>query len=274
MPGLFAKYKSSQSLYTFDIRARLLVSLAVSGVVIVLDQALPLAILGGITFLYALSTRRFKLIGLAYLLVAVMSGISLVIIFGFYHGLESALVAAGSDHAEMASMMKQTLVGSFHIPFLRLIPSINVLLAIFMDFDLQAFIAGMKSVRLPRIIFLPLTVFCRFIPEFIKNIHHLHDAVRMRGFRITPVSLLIHPFLTLRLTIVPLSVSTLRMADNLAMAAEMKRIGYAKRPVMWNPPRFRLGDGILLIVAALVLTGLVIWQLNMPESAPMGGMQP
>ena len=255
-----------------DIRTRILISLIVSTAAVFLSRSLPLAALGVVTFFYVLATRRYKVIAVSYLLIMLMSLLSLAIVFLFFHGTEWALRAAGSEHARMAAMFKKSMIQNFHTPFLRMIPTLNVLLAISLNFQVQRFVGAMKSVRLPRIIFLPLTVFCRFIPEFILNIRQLRDAVMMRGFSVSFGSFFIHPVFTLRLTLIPLAVRTLRMGDNLAMAAEMKRIGYARRPTLFKPMRFRRVDFIALAVTVAAVAAVIVWQALMPEiKPPMGG---
>lgn len=274
MQALSVNYDGPPSRSVFDVRTRLLISLAVSAAGLYLNRTGPLAVLGAATFLYVLHTRRYKLIALSYALVATMSLLSIGIIFLCYQGLEAGLNAMGSPHARMATMMRASLIANVHIPFLRLIPSLNALLAVALDFDVQSFIAAMKQVRMPRILFLPLTVFCRFIPEFIQNTRQLRDAIQMRGFRITPLFMMLRPVASLRLTLVPLSIRALRMSDNLAMAAEMKRIGYCDRPTLWKPSRLRQLDAIILLVAIFTLTALVIWQVNLPVAPAMRGGRP
>jgi energy-coupling factor transport system permease protein len=254
-----------------DIRTRILVSLAVSTVAVFLNRTGPLAALALVTFFYVLSTRRYTIIAVSYLLVALMSLFSLVFAFLFFSGLEWGLEAAGSGSARMAAGFKKSLVAGFHTPFLRMIPALNVLLAISLNFQVQRFVSAMKSVRLPRIIFVPLTVFCRFIPEFILNIRQLRDAVRMRGFSVSFASFFVHPVLTLRLTLIPLAVRTLRMADNLAMVAEMKRVGYARDPTLFKPLRFRRRDAAVLAATVAAVAGAVVWQMALPAKAAAGG---
>jgi len=275
MPVLFANSEQLRGACHFDIRVRVLISLAVSAAGLFLNQAGPLALLAALTFIYALSTRRYKLIAIAYLLVAVMSVLSIVMIYAFFQSAGYFLARADSPYLRMVNAMQTSMIRNFHIPFLRLIPSLNVLLAIVLDFQIQAFIAAMKTIRLPRSIFLPLTVFCRFIPEFIQNLRQLRDATRLRGFNLTLLTILFHPWLTLRLTCVPLVIRALRIADNLAMAAEMRRIGYASRATLWKPLRLQRRDFLLLGAAVLVLGIVIFWQLQIPPPPPTrGGMRP
>ena len=270
MRGSFANSEADP----LDIRTRILISLAVSTTAVFLDRTGPLAALALATFFYVLATRRIKTIAVSYLCIAIMSVCSIAIVWLFFAGTEWVLTKAGSDHARMAAMFKTTMLRNFHTPFLRMIPALNVLLAISLNFQVQRFVGAMKSLRFPRVLFLPLTVFCRFIPEFILNVRQLRDAVLMRGFSVSFGSLFVHPVFTLRLTLVPLSVRTLRMADNLAMAAEMKRIGYARRPTLFKTLRFRRADAVVLGLAVAVIVAAAVWQALLPKPPSMMGGHP
>lgn len=266
MPALFASYDPEQRAEgdLFDIRTRLAISLIVSGLAIWLSGTAPLLALGLCTLIYVLFTGHWKVIVVTYLAVSLMMALSMGIIWVSFMIGEACV--AGTAWEKSVAMLKPAMLGNFHTPFLRMIPSINVLLAIGMNFSVQRFVGAMKSVRLPRVLFLPLMVFCRFVPEFVDVIRQLRDAVRMRGFAITFGSIFAHPVQTLRLTFIPLTVRTLRMADHLSVAAEMKRVGYAKRPTQLRRLHFRMRDSIALIVTILLTFGFVAWQKAVPAT--------
>ena len=247
-----------------DIRTRLLLSLVVSGVSIYLSGTGPLLALGAATLLYVLASGRYKVILVAYLAVCAMMALTVgVILLSFKIG---EWFAAGTSWEQGVAMLKPALLGNFHTPFLRMIPALNVLLAIGLDFSVQRFVGAMKSLRLPRVALVPLMVFCRFVPEFIDVIRQLRDAVRMRGFSMSLGAALLHPIQAIRLTVVPLTVRTLRMADHLSVAAEMKRVGYAKRPTQLLALRFRRADFAVLAAAACLLTAICAWQAAIPAT--------
>ena len=241
MPALSAKFdpdSTSEKRDVLDIRTRLLMSLVVTLVTLYLSSNTTLAAMSAITFAYLLQTKRYAVIVSAYLLMLLMSILSLGIIYG-----SSRL-------------------------FLWLLP-VNVLLAIGLNFSVQGFVGTMKSVRLPRFLFLPLLVFCRFVPEFVDVVRQLRDAVRMRGFAVGFGSAILHPLQTIRLTVIPLIVRALRMADNLSIAAEMKRVGYARKPTQLCTLRFRKVDFVMLAVTAILSAGLCIWEANIPKPKRM-----
>lgn len=251
-----------------DIRTRLFVSLLVSGVAVYLSGTGPLLTLGALSLVYLLlSVRRYRVALMAYLAVGVMMLFTVGIVWGSF-AVGEALVDGTAWEAPVARL-KPAMLGNFHTPFLRMVPSLNVLLALGLTFSVQRFVGAMKSLRLPRVIFLPLMVFCRFVPEFVDVIRRLRDAVRMRGFSVSFGAALIHPLQSLRLTAVPLTVRTLRMADHLAVAAEMKRVGYARRPSQLRVLAFGRRDAAVAAATVLLLAALTVWQILVP-AVPYG----
>lgn len=251
-----------------DIRTRLFVSLLVSGVAVYLSGTGPLLTLGALSLAYLLlSARRYRVALVAYLAVGVMMLFTVGVVWGSF-AVGEALVAGTAWEAPVARL-KPAMLGNFHTPFLRMVPSLNVLLALGLTFSVQRFVGAMKSLRLPRVIFLPLMVFCRFVPEFVDVIRRLRDAVRMRGFSVSFGAALIHPLQSLRLTAVPLTVRTLRMADHLAVAAEMKRVGYARRPSQLRTLSFGRRDAAVAAATVILLAALTVWQILVP-AVPYG----
>lgn len=254
----------------FDFRTRLFVSILVSTVTVYLSDARILAALTAATLVYLVaSTRRYKVVAGAYALVAVMTALSIAVIYATYALIGLCVRGTGAEGA--VAQMKDAMLGNFHTPFLRSLPSMNVLLALALNLSVQRFVGALKALRMPRVVFLPLLVFCRFVPEFIDVVRQLRDAVRMRGFTVSFGSAFIHPFQTVRLTVIPLAVRTLRMADNLAMAAEMKRVGFAKRPTHLNATRFRRRDFAAAVMTVAITAAVAIWQSAVPQKPSMMG---
>lgn len=253
-----------------DFRTRLFASILVSTVTVYLSDARILAVLTAATFLYLLaSTRRYKVVAGAYVLVAAMTALSIAVIYGTYALIGLCVRGTGAEGA--VAQMKGAMLGNFHTPFLRSLPSMNVLLALALNLSVQKFVGALKALRMPRVVFLPLLVFCRFVPEFIDVVRQLRDAVRMRGFSVSFGSAFVHPFQTVRLTVVPLAVRTLRMADNLAMAAEMKRVGFAKNPTHLNTTHFRRRDFAAIALTVAISAAVALWQSTVPQKPSMMG---
>lgn len=255
----------------FDFRTRLFVSIVVSTATVYISDSTILAVLSALSLAYLLAaTRRYKVVAGAYVLVAAMTALSIAVIYGTY-ALIGAFAKGTGAEGPVAQMRD---AGNFHTPFLRSLPSMNVLLALALNLSVQKFTGALKALKMPRVVFLPLLVFCRFVPEFIDVVRQLRDAVRMRGFRVSFGSAFIHPFQTVRLTVVPLAVRTLRMADNLAMAAEMKRIGFAKKPTHLNATALRRRDWCSIAAASAIVAGVVLWQAAIPQKPSMMSRRP
>lgn len=272
MRALSGKFEKAETYDPLDLRTRIIISLLVSAAAIWVDRAGPLMFLAAATFIYALTSRRTVLIARAYTMVGLMLGLSLVIIFFSFRMLEAVLAWLNSEYVHMAGSFRASLLSNFHIPFLRIIPAFNVLLGLLLNFRTQRFMSAMKSARLPRILFLPLTAFCRYIPEFIFNARTLHDALSVRGRRFSPGSLVVHPVAAVRLFFLPLVVRTLRAADNLAMAAELRRIGYSPRPTNSRPEQMKGLDIAVILLLLAVIAAAAGWQHYLPEAPHTGGM--
>ena len=255
-----------------DLRTRLFISVVVSTATVYISDTTILAVLSLASFAYLVaSTRRYKVVAGAYLLVLLMSALTIVVIWGTYALIGACVKGTGAEGA--VAQMRGEMLGNFHTPFLRSLPSMNVLLALALNLSVQAFTGALKALRMPRVVFLPLLVFCRFVPEFIDVVRQLRDAVKMRGFSVSFGSAFVHPFQTVRLTVIPLAVRTLRMADSLAMAAEMKRVGFAKRPTHLNASVMRRRDWSAVVVTAAFVSGVVAWQAALPQKPSMMSMR-
>ena len=255
-----------RALFDLDLRTRLLISMVVSGVTIYLSGTPHLLCACAISLVYLLlSTNRYKVVCYAFVAIACMMLFTIALTWGTFFIVDQ-FVTEGSKAANVIAKFKTSMVSGFHTPFLRMIPSLNVLLAIALNFSVQKFVSAMKSIHLPRVIFLPLMVFCRFVPEFIDVIRQLRDAVRMRGFSVGLGAALIHPLQSLRLSVIPLTVRTLRMADHLAVAAEMKRVGYAKHPTALRVQHFHAIDGVVLAFTVILSCAIAFWQFQVPAT--------
>lgn len=268
MQASYAKSDENADPCAFDFRTRLLISIAVSTATVCLSDTTILAVLSLLSFAYLVaSTRRCKVVAAAYVLVAAMTLLSIAVIWSTYSLIGA--IAHGTGAEKAVAQMRSAMLGNFHTPFLRSLPSMNVLLALALNLSVQKFTGTLKALKMPRVVFLPLLVFCRFVPEFIDVVRQLRDAVKMRGFSVTFGSAIIHPFQTIRLTVIPLAVRTLRMADNLAMAAEMKRVGFAKRPTHLNETVLRRRDWIAMASTIAIVAGVIAWQAALPAKPSM-----
>ncbi len=228
---------------TLDIRVKVVTLCVLSLSLAFMKNPVALTFLGALSSLCLLSLRRFRLTLLVYVLLLVTWLLS----FGFGLLLEKLLPAMQGQTATQAL-----------IPFLRLWPLANMTLAVAFSMRIGNALTTLKKMRLPRIVYLPVMVALRFIPGFFNDIKQLRDCLKLRGISVTTSSLLLHPQRTLRLLIVPMVIRALRLADELAIAAELKQVGYGAGPRTVKTP-LRRGDVAFALGAALTL--VVAWHL-------------
>ncbi|HLD59236.1 MAG TPA: energy-coupling factor transporter transmembrane component T [archaeon] len=94
-----------------------------------------------------------------------------------------------------------------------------VMAAVFFSFSTDAFalVKLMKKMHFPEVIFLPLFVLFRFLPEIEKDFGEIRDIQKMRGIGIKK------PVLFLRSLLTPLFLTVLEKADELAIAYYLRK---------------------------------------------------
>ncbi|WP_300675087.1 energy-coupling factor transporter transmembrane protein EcfT [Desulfoluna sp.] len=224
-------------IHRLDARTKMAVAAGVSIVVVCLKEPLPLALIGIMGFFFLLSTGRFRLMALAYLFI----GLMLITAAGCAIPIIKLLKGSDASYAD------------FLVPFLRIIATMNVVLAMALSNRIQGMLSALKSLRLPLFIYLPTSATIRFIPVFMEDVRQIRESLKIRGFHIGVKSLFLHPILTLRLMFAPLVIRALRSADDLGMAAELKGIGLTTSSTHHNPTRLGFRDAFTLLFWVLLL---------------------
>ena len=244
MPALSGINGGGLDIKGLDIRTRLFLALIFSTGVILIDTWEALGWLAGISLAYALAHGRLKVIALAHggvLLLSMVALFSVQILLIFMPGL--------GDQG----------MGPFVNPFLRVMILVNVLLALALSSPTHELMATLRGLCLPFFIYLPVTVMVRFIPGFIHDIAQIRESILIKGYRLNFIFVTFHPLLFLRLIFVPVVIRTLRTADELAVAAELKGIRQGRGPRGLGNKRLGKMD-YLVGGLALVLIGFGIVQ--------------
>ncbi len=79
--------------------------------------------------------------------------------------------------------------------------------------------------RVPTVVLFPLTTALRFIPSLLRDLEEVRDALRLRGVNPGLYFAVRHPLWFFRIILVPLTVRSVSIADNLAAAAESRGMG-------------------------------------------------
>ena len=223
-----------------DARTKMMICLLASVVVIILKDVIPLSFLLTASIIYVLLQKRFGVLLVCYGALMVM-------------GL-MALFCVKIMTVFMPEMGKFN-IWVFFVPFLRVTILINVVLALALSSKIQVILTSLRSLHLPLFIYLPAAVMIRFIPSFINDIRLISQSLKIRGYRINPLTLTFHPFLTTRLLFVPTVIRALRSSDELAVAAELKGVGYSEKVSYYRTNRFT-GSDYVAGALAFVLTSV------------------
>lgn len=261
---------------SLDMRTKILVSVTATSCAIFLNDWRLLAAVNALTLIYVLSLRRVKPVAAMYAATAVMLGVAFCFIPAFAWTLRALADcvpadAGGDGMRRLGNVLGDQAFGTILLPFMRICVSMNVFLALGLTFDNQEFIAVMRKLRLPRIVFIPLMICCRFVPSFVSDIRQLYESLRVRRRKMNFFSLLASPMSVLRFIVVPVCVRTLRIADNLVMMCEVRRIGCGRRCICAAEHAMRARDwGVIAftLAAAAVIFALKT-RLGVPaETSP------
>ncbi len=227
-----------------DIRSKMLICILCSIVVIFINELYSLAVLLAASFVYVVAHKRFFLTFVTYGALFVMFCIAICCI-------RIMLIFV----PEMGKMG----LSPFINPFLRVMILVNVVLPMALSSRVQDILTTLKTLQLPLFIFLPATVMIRFIPSFINDVRQISESMKIKGYRINPVTMTFRPVLTIRLLFAPLVIRALRSSDELSVAAELKGIGYSEKMTCSQKNKLKTTDyyavayAILLILLVLVM---------------------
>ena len=245
-------------LHAVDTRAKMFVSLLASVATVALFAVEPQMVLFGMSLVYALGMRRFRILLIGYAVLVGMSLLAMGCAFGM-----SLLIPSMPPFSAV----------SLVVPFLRMATMLNVILPLAFSCRVQSLLTSLKSLHLPFCLYLPAAVMIRFIPTFLHDVKQVSETLRIRGWRMTPWNAFRHPVLMIRLVFTPLLFRSLKTSEELGIAAELKGLGYGEGMRPYRKLVWKASDTWLLIAACLVAVAAVLCQ-NAVGWAPLeGGMR-
>ncbi|MEW5807282.1 MAG: energy-coupling factor transporter transmembrane component T [Acidobacteriota bacterium] len=125
----------------------------------------------------------------------------------------------------------------------------------------EAFSYGLNKMGIPYRISFALTLAFRLVPLFIDNAFTIIDAQKSRGLQLEKVSLTrkIKGYIPL---IIPVFASSLRAADNLALALESKGFGLKEKRTSFVEYRFGIRDFIAIALFMIADTTIIFLRIN------------
>lgn len=256
MRALFADTALEKSLMRhLDARTKLGITALTAVLAVCSGGIVGQGVLFLMTLIYALLLKRPALLALLYALMGVMMLMALgcaLLLEQFMPGLSGLSVKA------------------LGIPFLRGASMMNVVMVLAMTTRVEDLLSTLERLRLPFAIFLPAAVMLRFIPTFANDIRQVWETLRIRGWPMGPKMLTLHPFLSVRLLLVPILFRALKSSESLGIASELKGLGTAERTVMPELRTLTSLDARALAAAAMT-TLLVIFAEVFLRDAFMAG---
>ena len=122
-------------------------------------------------------------------------------------------------------------------------------------------LSALESMHLPFFLFLPMAVIIRFIPTFSNDIQQVWEALKIRGVRPSVANFFRHPIMMMRLLVAPVIFRSLKTAEQLGIAAELKGIsaqtkGQAPMDSTWSN-----NDTLVVSVAVITLVTAFSYQI-------------
>jgi len=239
MPALSVSNCSNRLSKNFiDVRTRMLICLVCSAGIIFIQSPPALGILALASLVYALAHGRIKVLTVAWCGVGIIFAMAMCCI--------RIMLIFWPEIGEMGP-------GAFFNPFLRVLILVNTIFALAVSSRIQDLMTSLKTLGLPFVIYLPASVMIRFIPEFINDVKLIRESMRIKGFNPGIQFVTLHPFLVVRLLVVPLTIRALRSADTLSVAAELKGMDANTRMTKMPSPKPGAWD-IIATACVLVLT--------------------
>jgi energy-coupling factor transport system permease protein len=121
--------------------------------------------------------------------------------------------------------------------------------------NLYDFGCSLEKWRVPSYVVLPFIIAIRFVPTLLAEFAAIRDAMRQRRLYMGPISVIRNPALSLRYFITPMLIRSLRMADELTVAAETRGISRLcarsyYRDLTFTPREYAFVSSVVLVLAA------------------------
>lgn len=230
-----------------DIRVPMAICLMTSLSTIALSNDIAIGIVWLVSFAYFLSLKRAKTVVMTYLAMAGMTAMAVIcvgILLFFFPALGEKLTA-------------KTLV----IPCVRICILLNVILPLALTCRVNRMLSALESMHLPFFLFLPMAVIIRFIPTFSNDIQQVWEALKIRGVRPSVGNFIRHPVMMMRLLVAPVIFRSLKTAEQLGIAAELKGISAQTKGQLQGDAVWTAKDTLVLAVAAVTLIVAFTYQL-------------
>lgn len=262
---MILKIREKNFLTELNTITKIIVSLIFSVIVVFLKKEISLLIIFLASIFYLLPLRKYKLMIISYTFILILFGISTLFTGALEKMMAKAMSAQSQVHHETIQHQEKSEVStekpksmghpgrnkekiSMTVPFLRTALMLNLVFALSLSSGIRKLTNVLKTIRLPRIIFLPTIVIFRFVPGFLHEMGQILENIKIKTAK-PPVQIMFtNPKLYIRLLLIPSVVRSLKSAEELSAAAEMKGISGNKDITNSAPENWKFADVIILTI--------------------------
>ncbi len=221
---------------------KLVITLFFSVFIIFMETQNALLLLFTVSILYVTPLKKWRVLAIGYALIVMMYAVSLG--FSAVMGLISERMGAKGNYQVL-------------IPFLRVTFMLNLTLALTLSSGVRRLTNVLKTIKVPRFIFLPTIVVFRFVPSFMNDIQQIHESIKIKVGAFNFFTMITKPRLFIRLMIIPAVIRSLRSAEELSAAAELKGISGVENVKNSTPESLGWRDGLAFSVTAVLVVTVV-----------------
>lgn len=243
-------------LHRLDPRTKLFLSFSFAILIVIFDKPVPLLILFATAlFFFILLVPPFTYIKIAFYLITIAL-VGTLISQGFFYYFEPKTILftiLSKDSGFLGRitggiyLYKEGLIYGL-VQSLRLFSIILLSMAIVISTHPSELILGLNKIGLPQKIGFMLTVSIRFLPALIEEAKRILTAQRLRGLKLKGIT---DMFKALGYLLIPLIIDSLRKADKLALAAEVRGFCGNRRSI--KTLKFSLLDGITFAILSTII---------------------
>jgi energy-coupling factor transport system permease protein len=143
--------------------------------------------------------------------------------------------------------------GMFALTIVRVpklfIPIIAVFAYVVRSTTVSEFVAVFRKMKISDVIIIPFTVMFRFFPTIVENRRNVKNAMRFRGIQGNVLSNLFHPLVALEYMVVPLLMSSVKIADDLTAASLSRGLSIGGQRSCYQQIKFGCADVVVTLIS-------------------------
>jgi energy-coupling factor transport system permease protein len=160
-----------------------------------------------------------------------------------------------AGHEMMGNTMGTMLVAGLGF-FTRIFPSGMAAAILLSTTSVSELLAAAVWLRIPRNIYIPVAVMCRYFPVVKEDWRYIRGAMKLRGIYLSPKGFLTKPAMTVECLYVPLMMSASKAADELSAAAVSRGIENPQTRTCLIKLNFTVNDFIMMLLFGTAALGM------------------